>query len=630
MADNGDMKQEEMEQQAQDAGGDEPMETEVEGRTDKYDSFQGMGFSEKVAAELDKFFVKGILADEELDERAIDALRELDENSRLGVLKQFGESDLSHVNNKSAFLCGVIKTYRQKSKMKQPQGGGEAKGPDEAKIKEILARTGYSLDVTTGQRKYSRPTPEDAESLPAPPPGSEIFIGKIPKEMYEDELIPLLEQCGEIHDLRLMMDPLSGLNRGYAFAAFTGVDGAREAVKQLNGHKIKDNWQLSVNVSVPKSRLYVGSIPKTKTKEEILEEFDKVEKGLVDVIIYHTEDKKRNRGFAFLEYDSHRAAASAKRKLSSGRTKVWNQVNFTVDWADPIIEPDSETMSKVKVVYIRNLSQESTEAKIKEDFGQYGEVEKAKKMKDYCFVHFKERESAMKAIEEMNGKEYEGSCIEVSLAKPPMENKKKKERIMRQQQSYPHFGYDGYSPRGRGGGPPMHGRGGPGGYGGDRFGRGDFFRFDDGYYGYEYQGGYMDYDDYYGGGFDYDQGYYGRMGRGMPRGRPRGRGIGMRGGPGAQRGFRGGGVRGGPRGGRGGPRGGRGNRGGRGGRGGNMGGKRKLEGQPMGDPKRRNTQSQWGTQPIAQQPLDQGYGYDYNSSYNDNWASDNFGSSHWK
>ena len=34
-----------------------------------------------------------------------------------------------------------------------------AKGPDEEKIKEILNRTGYKLDVTTGQRKYSGPPP---------------------------------------------------------------------------------------------------------------------------------------------------------------------------------------------------------------------------------------------------------------------------------------------------------------------------------------------------------------------------------------------------------------------------------------------------------------------------------------
>ena len=31
--------------------------------------------------------------------------------------------------------------------------------------------------------------------------------------MYEDELIPHFENCGKIWDLRLMMDPMSGLNR---------------------------------------------------------------------------------------------------------------------------------------------------------------------------------------------------------------------------------------------------------------------------------------------------------------------------------------------------------------------------------------------------------------------------------
>ena len=41
----------------------------------------------------------------------------------------------------------------------QNGGGVVAKGPDEDKIKEILNRTGYKLDVTTGQRKYGGPPP---------------------------------------------------------------------------------------------------------------------------------------------------------------------------------------------------------------------------------------------------------------------------------------------------------------------------------------------------------------------------------------------------------------------------------------------------------------------------------------
>lgn len=61
----------------------------------------------------------------------------------------------------------------------------------------------------------------------------QIFCGKIPRDVYEDELIPLFEKCGTIWDLRLMMDPLTNLNRGYAFVTFTTPDAAHEAVRQV-------------------------------------------------------------------------------------------------------------------------------------------------------------------------------------------------------------------------------------------------------------------------------------------------------------------------------------------------------------------------------------------------------------
>ena len=59
-------------------------------------------------------------------------------------------------------------------------------------------------------------------------------MGKIPRDLYEDELVPLFEKAGPIWDLRLMMDPLSGQNRGYAFITFCGKDAAAEAVKLVS------------------------------------------------------------------------------------------------------------------------------------------------------------------------------------------------------------------------------------------------------------------------------------------------------------------------------------------------------------------------------------------------------------
>jgi len=45
-------------------------------------------------------------------------------------------------------------------------------------------------------------------------------VGKIPRDMYEDELVPLFEKAGRIYEFRLMME-FSGENRGYAFVMYT-------------------------------------------------------------------------------------------------------------------------------------------------------------------------------------------------------------------------------------------------------------------------------------------------------------------------------------------------------------------------------------------------------------------------
>uniref|UniRef100_A0A8D1YT26 Synaptotagmin binding cytoplasmic RNA interacting protein n=1 Tax=Sus scrofa TaxID=9823 RepID=A0A8D1YT26_PIG len=600
-------------------GTEEPMDTtSAVIHSENFQTLLDAGLPQKVAEKLDEIYVAGLVAHSDLDERAIEALKEFNEDGALAVLQQFKDSDLSHVQNKSAFLCGVMKTYRQREKQ-GTKVADSSKGPDEAKIKALLERTGYTLDVTTGQRKYGGPPPDSVYSGQQPSVGTEIFVGKIPRDLFEDELVPLFEKAGPIWDLRLMMDPLTGLNRGYAFVTFCTKEAAQEAVKLYNNHEIRSGKHIGVCISVANNRLFVGSIPKSKTKEQILEEFSKVTEGLTDVILYHQpDDKKKNRGFCFLEYEDHKTAAQARRRLMSGKVKVWGNVG-TVEWADPIEDPDPEVMAKVKVLFVRNLANTVTEEILEKAFSQFGKLERVKKLKDYAFIHFDERDGAVKAMEEMNGKDLEGENIEIVFAKPP--DQKRKERKA-QRQAAKNQMYDDYYYYGPPHMPPPtrgRGRGGRGGYGypPDYYGYEDYYD----YYGYDYHNYRGGYEDPYYGYEDFQVGARGRGGRGArgaapSRGRgaapPRGRaGYSQRGGPGSARGVRG--ARGGAQ-----QQRGRGVRGARGGRGGNVGGKRKAN-------------QNWGSQPIAQQPLQGGdhsgnYGY---KSENQEFYQDTFGQQ-WK
>jgi hypothetical protein len=83
-----------------------------------------------------------------------------------------------------------------------------------------------------------------------------------------------------------------------------------------------------------------------------------------------------------------------RRRISMGKIRPWN-TDLVVDWAEQQDEPDDEVMSQVKVLYVRNLKEAVSEQRLTEMFEKYGEVDKVKRIKDYAFIHFKERDPAV-------------------------------------------------------------------------------------------------------------------------------------------------------------------------------------------------------------------------------------------
>jgi RNA recognition motif-containing protein len=134
------------------------------------------------------------------------------------------------------------------------------------RLVELMEKTGYQMVQINGQRRYGGPPPN--WEGPRPPKGSEIFVGKIPRDCFEDELVPVFEMVGNIYELRLMMD-FNGCNRGYGFVMYSSPEIANLAVKKLNKHEIRKGRRIGVVKSVNNCRLFIWGLPSDKSEEDI-------------------------------------------------------------------------------------------------------------------------------------------------------------------------------------------------------------------------------------------------------------------------------------------------------------------------------------------------------------------------
>lgn len=105
-----------------------------------------------------------------------------------------------------------------------------------------------------------------------PTPGArcEVFISQIPRDTYEDQLIPLFSSVGPLWEFRLMMN-FSGQNRGFAYGKYGSPAVATEAIRVLHGHVLEPGLSLSVRRSTEKRHLCIGDLPASTRQEDLLQ-----------------------------------------------------------------------------------------------------------------------------------------------------------------------------------------------------------------------------------------------------------------------------------------------------------------------------------------------------------------------
>ncbi|BAT83467.1 hypothetical protein LR48_Vigan03g034100 [Vigna angularis] len=236
----------------------------------------------------------------------------------------------------------------------------------------------------------------------------EVFVGGLDKNATEHDLKKVFSKVGVVTEVRLMINPQTRRNKGFAFLRFETVEQAKRAVVELKNPVINGK-QCGVTPSQDSDTLYLGNICKTWKKEALKEKLKHYGVENVEDLTLVEDDTNEgmNRGFAFLEFSSRSDAKEAYRRLQKRDVVFGVDKPAKVSFADSFIDLGDEIMAQVKTVFIDSLPPSWDEDYVRDLLKKYGEIEKielarnmpAARRKNYGFVTFSTHAAAVECAD---------------------------------------------------------------------------------------------------------------------------------------------------------------------------------------------------------------------------------------
>ncbi|TRY54140.1 hypothetical protein DNTS_034824, partial [Danionella cerebrum] len=165
--------------------------------------------------------------------------------------------------------------------------------------------------------------------------------------------------------------------------------------------RLKLIWKANKDLSLllfKMVKIFVGNIASTTTEDELRALFEKY--GAVSDC-----DILKNYGFVHMDEEK-----AAKKAVSALHRQEVNGSHITVEYATTKVRNATK-------IYVGNVPEGVTAAKIKELFQAYGKVVECDIVKNFAFVHMQRENEAYEAISNLNNSKLEGQKIFVSISR---------------------------------------------------------------------------------------------------------------------------------------------------------------------------------------------------------------------
>ncbi|RSL38170.1 Polyadenylate-binding protein, cytoplasmic and nuclear [Fusarium sp. AF-6] len=284
------------------------------------------------------------------------------------------------------------------------------------------------------------PTPSSA--APHPQNSASLYVGELDPAVTEAMLFELFSQIGAVAPIRVCRDAVTRRSLGYAYVNYNSTADGEKALEELNytiikGRPCRIMWSQRDPAlrKTGQGNVFIKNLDVAIDNKALHDTFAAF--GNILSCKVAQDENGNSKGYGFVHYETDEAAAQAIKHVNG---MLLNEKKVYVGHHIPKKDRQSkfeEMKANFTNVYVKNISPEATEDDFRQLFEKYGDVTSSSLARDqegksrgFGFVNFTTHESAAKAVDELNGKDFRGQDLYVGRAQ------KKHEREEELRKSY--------------------------------------------------------------------------------------------------------------------------------------------------------------------------------------------------
>nr|XP_023013419.1 RNA-binding protein squid-like [Leptinotarsa decemlineata] len=151
-----------------------------------------------------------------------------------------------------------------------------------------------------------------------------LFVGGMHFQTGYEDLRQHFEQYGDIKEIKINMDPITGRSRGFGFIVFKSA-GALSKIEAAGAHVINGKKVDAQKAKSRKGKIFVGGLSADLTDDDIKSHFAQFG-TIVEVQMLFDKMKNRRKGFCFITFESDKVV---KDLLQTPKQKIkWKEVDI--------------------------------------------------------------------------------------------------------------------------------------------------------------------------------------------------------------------------------------------------------------------------------------------------------------